>query len=105
MSARVVTMAAVAAGIALSAGMPAASLMSKPEYQAARKGIAASARFAKAACTPLGAGAKGVCLQEAGDRKKVALAQLEDSYRPSDRTRLRVVAANAQAARTTAMTP
>jgi hypothetical protein len=105
MSARLVTIAAIVAGIALSTGLPAASLMSKPDYQAARKGIAADARIVKAACASSKAEGRHACMKDAGMKKNVALAQLEESYRPSDRTRKGVVAANVKAARATALSP
>jgi hypothetical protein len=93
-SARIVTIAAIVAGIALSTGMPAASLMSKPDYRAARKGIAADARIAKAACISASVNASDACMKQASGKKRAALARLEEAYRPSDKTRSAALAAS-----------
>lgn len=75
----------------------AATLMSKDDYKAAKKGISNEVTAAKASCKSLKANAKDICMAEAKGKETIALAQLEESYQPSDKTRYDVLVAHAKA--------
>ncbi len=72
-----------------------AAVMAKPDYQAAKTRISADYKADKAACVPLGANAKDVCIQEAKAKEKVARAELEYSYtgKPKDQNKILVAKA------------
>ena len=74
---------AAALGVAASAGA-AAQVMSKGEYQSAKDSIAAELTSARADCQSLSANAKDICTAKAGGRDKVAKADLEARYKPSE---------------------
>jgi osmotically-inducible protein OsmY len=90
---------AIAAAIAFvfSAGALAAQNMSTDEYKASKNKIAAEYNSAKADCGSLSANAKDVCMAEANGRQKVAKAELEANYKPSDKTRYAASVARAEA--------
>jgi hypothetical protein len=75
--------------------MAHAAVMSKTDYQAAKKGISATYKTDKAACGSMTANAKDICVQEAKAKEKVAGAELEFSYtgKPADQTRVLVAKA------------
>jgi hypothetical protein len=96
---------AIAAGLAFSAGATAQS-MSKAEYKSGKDGIAAEYKSAKAACASMSGSARDgsrgtirrqICDAEAKGKKKVAKAELEARYAPSDKNRDAVRAAKAEA--------
>jgi hypothetical protein len=74
--------ATVAIGLAFGSGA-LAQTMSKTQYNAARDGIAAEYRTAKAACRSLSGNAKDICKAQAGGEEKVAKAELDAKYKPS----------------------
>ena len=74
---------AVAIGLALSAGATA-QVMSKAEFQSAKDSIAAEFTAAKADCQSLAANAKDICIAKADGRDKVAKADLQARYKPSE---------------------
>jgi osmotically-inducible protein OsmY len=92
-----ITAIAVATAFALGAGTAAAEGMTKNEYSAAKKSIAAEYKSASAACGSLLANAKDVCIAEAKGKEKVAKADLEARYKPSERTRYNASVAKAEA--------
>jgi osmotically-inducible protein OsmY len=96
---------AIAAGLAFSAGATAQS-MSKAEYKSGKDGIAAEYKSARAACASMSGSARDgnrgtiqrqICEAEANGKKKVAKAELEARYAPSDKNRDAVRVAKAKA--------
>lgn len=87
----------IAAVIALSSGAMAAQGISKDEYKAGSDRIAAEYKADKAKCGSLAGNAKDICMAEARGREKVAKAQLENDYKPSDNHRYDVAVARADA--------
>jgi len=92
-----ITAIAAALALAFNAGALAAQSMSKEQYKAGKDKIAAEYKSAKAACDSLKANAKDVCVAEAQGRQKVAKAELEADFMPSDKTRYDVSIAKAEA--------
>jgi len=87
---------AVAIGLAISCGAMAQS-MSKDEYKASTDRIVGEFKSAKASCDSLSANAKDVCMAEAKGKEKVAKAELEARYKPSDKNRYQARVAQADA--------
>ena len=83
--------------VAAMLGLPLAqaATMSKPDYKAGKDRISAAYKADKAACAPLTANAKDICVEEAKAKEKVARAELEYSYtgKPKDQTKLQVAKA------------
>ena len=75
-----------------------AQAMTKPEYKAQQEKIESSAKMSKDACGKLAGQLKNVCLVEAKGTSKVAMADLEASYKPSVTTRYKAHVAKADAA-------
>ena len=92
-----ITVIAAAISLAFSAGALAAQGMSKEAYKAGKDKIAAEYKSAKAGCGSMSANAKDVCMAEAKGKEKVAKAELEASYQPSDKARIAVGIAKAEA--------
>lgn len=88
---------AVAMAFAFSTGAMAAQAISMEEYKVGKDKIAAEYKSAKAACASLTANAKDICVVEAKGKEKVAMAELEASYKPSDKSRHAVGIAKAEA--------
>ncbi|WP_313076711.1 hypothetical protein [Melaminivora sp.] len=86
-------MALAVAGLLATSGMA----MSKDEHKAAKDRIEADYKAAKAQCEPLQGNAKDVCKKEAEGNEKVAKAQLEAQYKPSDKHTSKVHEARADA--------
>src|SRR3954471_21438146 len=97
MNTPVMKLSAAALGLAFATCASAGAMMSKSDYQAAKKSIEADATAAKAKCKAFVANAKDVCMAEAKGSEKVALAQLDESYKPSDKTRYGTLVAQANA--------
>ena len=72
--------------------------MATPHHAAARQAIVSESRASRAACDALRGNAKAVCVAESAGRAKIALAELEARYRPSEKRRYEVYVAKAQAA-------
>jgi len=90
---------AIAAALCLAASASAVgAAMSKPEYKTAGQDI--SNRYASdiAACKSMAGNAKDICTEEAKGREKVAKAELEANYAPSDKHSYDVRVAKADAA-------
>ncbi len=73
-----------AIGFAFSAAAMA-QVMSKDQYKSHKDGIAAESKAAKAACNSYSANAKDVCLAEVKGKDRVAAADLEAQYKPSQK--------------------
>ncbi len=92
-----ITAIATAIVLAFSAGTVAAQSMSKDEYKAAQKSIAADYKSASASCGSLKANAKDVCIAEAKGKEKVAKAELEARHKPGEKAAYSVSIAKAEA--------
>jgi hypothetical protein len=90
------TVIALALGFAFSASAMAEG-MSKQDYKAGKDKIAVEYKSAKAACSPLSGNPKDICVAEAKGKEKVAKAELEASYKPSDKTHYQALVAKAEA--------
>jgi hypothetical protein len=64
----------------LALPMAQAATMTKADYKLDKQRISATYKLDKAACDPLKANAKDVCVEEAKAKEKVANAELEFSY-------------------------
>jgi len=71
--------------------------MSKSEYKAARKNIAAEYKSNKAGCDSYANNARDICMAEAKGTQKVAKAELEARYKPSYKAGYRAGVARAEA--------
>lgn len=83
--------------LAISASVFAAP-MSKVEYKTAKEAISAQYTADKTACGASVGNAKDICIEEAKGREKVAKAELEVSYSPSEKHNYDVRIAKADAA-------
>ena len=91
-------MSAFAMAVSLAFAAPAiASGMSKAQHKAAEKDITSDYKTLKAGCDPLPGNSKDICEAEAKGKERVALAELEASYKPSDKARREVRLAKANA--------
>jgi hypothetical protein len=90
---------ALSAAFCLAASTGAlAGTLSKTEYNAAQADISANYKSDMAACTAMTGNAKDICIEEGKGREKVAKAELEANYSPSDKHRYDVRIAKADAA-------
>jgi hypothetical protein len=80
-----------------------AAQRAEPAYQAANTRISSDYQIDKAACAPLAAQAREVCLEQARARKKVTRAELEYSQRGNARDHHKVLEARAEAAHAVAV--
>jgi hypothetical protein len=87
---------AVTIALAFSAGAMAQNV-SKTDYKAGKDRISAEYKTAKASCDSLAGNAKDICTAEAKGRDKVALADLEASYNPTEKNHYEVRIAKAEA--------
>ena len=71
--------------------------MSKSQYKSSRESIHSEYQSAAEACEPLKANAKDICMAEAKGKKKVSLAELTASYKPTSKSRYGVRIARAEA--------
>ena len=93
------TMTVLATAIALSFGAAAlADSMTKPQHASAKNEIEATYKAAKVSCDALKANAKDICMAEAKGKEKVALADLEVTYKPTTKARYEARVAKADAA-------
>src|SRR3954469_24257823 len=97
MNTPIMKLSVAAVCLAFATCAAAGTTMSKADYQAAKTAIAADANTSKAKCKALVANAKDICMAEAHGHEKVSLAQLEESYKPSEKTRYGTLAAQADA--------
>lgn len=75
--------------------MAQAATVSKADYKTGKDRISADFKADKAACAPMTANAKDVCMEEAKSKEKVASAELKYGYtgKPADQTKLMKVKA------------
>ena len=73
-----------------------AATMAKPDYTAAKSGISADYKAAKAACGSMSANAKDICVEEAKAKQKVARAELEFGYTGTPKDQNKVLVAKAE---------
>lgn len=88
---------ALAVSLTFSAGAMAQNV-SKDDYVSVKDKIAADYKLAKASCDSLSGNPNDICMAGAKGNEKVALAELEASYKPSpeNRYQARVVKADAE---------
>lgn len=91
-----INMIAIALGLAFSAGSMAEGI-GKTEYQAGKDRIAAEYTSAKTGCDALSGNKNDICVADAKGKQKVAMAELEASYKPSRETRYEARVAKAEA--------
>jgi hypothetical protein len=94
---------ALATGLAFSTGAMAQAVskseqMSKSEYTMHKDAIKADLKTAKTGCDALTANAKDICIAKAEGSEKVAAAELEARYKPTEKSRTNVGVAKAEAA-------
>lgn len=87
---------ALALSLAFSASAMAQN-MSKEDYKAAEKSIAAAHKADKARCDSLAHNAKDICKAETKGKDMVAKAELEAQYKPSKKADYEVSVAKAEA--------
>lgn len=87
---------ALAISLAFSAGAMAQS-MSKNDYKASKDRIAAEYKSAKAGCASFSGNQNDICVAEAKGKEKIARAELEASYKPTQKTRYQARVAKAEA--------
>ena len=89
---------AVAAAIGLAFSTVAmADAMSKGEYNTQKDNIAVEYKANKSSCAPLAGNAKDICMAEAKGKERVAKAELENRYKPTDKTQYNSRIARAEA--------
>lgn len=86
----------LAVGLAFSVGAMAQP-MTEVHYKTAQTGISAEFKLAKAACDSFSANAKDLCLAEASGKEKVATAELNARFAPSEAASYKVRLARADA--------
>lgn len=91
-----ITAIATAISLAFSVGAMAEE-MSKGQYEANQENIEAIYDAARASCDSSSGNANDICMADAKGRERVALAELEAAYRPTDKTRYNVRVAKANA--------
>jgi hypothetical protein len=69
----------------LSFAINAQAAMSKAEYQAAKDSISAKYESEKMSCKGMTGNAKDICYESAKGHEKVAKAELEASYEPTEK--------------------
>ena len=89
-------MIVLAFGFAFSAGSMAEGI-SKDDYKAGKDSIAAEHKSSKARCASLSGNPNDICVAEAKGKEKVAMAELEASYKPTRKTRYQARVAKAEA--------
>jgi len=86
----------VMAGL-LALPLAQAASMNKADYNAAKARFSADYKAEHSACASQTANAKDICVEEAGAKQKVALAELEYGYsgKPADQNKVKVAKAEA----------
>ena len=93
-------LACVTSACLLLPGLASAApgMMSKADHSAAADAIAATLKTDRAACKTMSGNAKDICVEEAKGKAKIAKADLEQSYMPSDKHAYQARLAKADAA-------
>ncbi len=93
------TLTAIATSLLLLSGASVHSAtLTKADYKAQRETISTQYKADDTACKALSGNAKDICVQEAKGKEKIAKAQLEADYQPSDKHQFDVRLAKADAA-------
>jgi len=87
---------AVAITLAFSAGAMAQGI-SKTEYKSSQEKISADYKTAKAGCASFSDNANDICEAQAKGNERVAVAELEASYKPDSKNHYNVAIARAEA--------
>lgn len=87
---------ALAVSLAFSAGAMAQG-MSKNDYKAGKDRITAEYKLAKAGCASLSGNPKDICVAETKGKERVAMAELEASYKPTPKNHYQARVAKAEA--------
>jgi len=87
---------AVAVALTFSVGVMAQGI-SKSEYKSSQEKISLDYKAAKAACNSFSDNANDICMAQATGNEKVALAELEASYKPNAGNHYKVSVARAEA--------
>ena len=87
----------IVAGL-LALPLAQAATMSKDAYKSGKDSISAQYKTDKAACAPMSANAKDVCVEEAKAKEKVARAELEYGYTGKARDGTKVLEVKAKTA-------
>lgn len=88
----------LAAALGATMGLTAvAQSLSKTEYQAEKDKIAATYKTERAACNSDKGNTKDICVEMAKGKEKVDLANLQERYTPTDKTRYNARMAKADA--------
>ena len=82
----------------LFAGSAMAQTPTASEFSASKTRIKADYKVDKKACDSLASNAKDICVAEAKGKEAVALAELDNSYKPTQKTNYKVNVAKAEAA-------
>jgi len=90
--------ASLIAAAILALPMAQAATMAKADYKIDKQQISTSYKTDKAACDPLKANAKDICVEEAKAKEKVAKAELEFNYTGKANDGNKVLVAKAEAA-------
>lgn len=92
------TLSAFAAALLILAGTSAISAsLTQDEYTAHKTAISDQYKATRAACKTSSGNAKDICIEKAKGQKKIATAELEADYQPSDKHRFEVRIAKADA--------
>jgi len=83
-------------GLAWNLGAQAAP-MSKTEYQTSQDRISNEHKSTKEACNSKSGNARDICVTEANGQNRIALAELENTYKPSAKNRSQSLVAKAEA--------
>ena len=81
----------------LFGGEVMAQSMSSTDYQAAKAKIKSEYKVEKKSCASLAGNAKEICKEVADGKENVALAELENSYKPTQKTQYKVLIAKSEA--------
>ena len=91
-----ITAIALAVGFAFSGGAIAQG-MSKDDYQAGKQRVASDYKSAKANCDSLSANQNDICMAQAKGSERIAMAELDASFKPTTTTRYKARVARADA--------
>ncbi len=80
-------------GALMALPLAQAATMERSDYAASKTRIGAEYKADKAACAPMSANAKDICVEEAKGKERVAKAELEFAYtgKPKDESKLMTV--------------
>lgn len=94
---RKLSIAALSLSLAFSFNALAGEGLASDGYQAGKDKIAADYKSASAPCKTMSGNAKDVCMADAKGQERVAKAELEATYKPTEKSRYEVGIAKAEA--------